>query len=229
MSVKWLYLFAFLLFFQLEAAPQSYSRSPPSSKAEDLNALVRQLRTYFIDVKREVGNHEAEIRMFEERLRNQELATEQLNQQIKQDFQFQQDSFQTKVEGMEQLFNHLDLAVKGIVNDLRQLKTQANDLVGVMAQYKDRLSELEKLFEAQRRHMQNLEDTLKSVVAVIQTKEFSYGGLVKGDPKSYIVQEGDTLGGIARKHKVTVQVLREANQMESDRNRILVGQKLKIP
>jgi len=49
-----------------------------------------------------------------------------------------------------------------------------------------------------------------------------------GGYTGYRVQRGDTLGGIAARHGTTVAVLMEANSLKS-RNRIYVGQKLKIP
>lgn len=45
--------------------------------------------------------------------------------------------------------------------------------------------------------------------------------------KVYSVEKGDTLIRIARRNGITLQALREANELRSDR--ILIGQKLKIP
>jgi LysM repeat protein len=44
---------------------------------------------------------------------------------------------------------------------------------------------------------------------------------------TYEVKRGDTLTRIAKTHGTTVKALREANGMKTDR--ILVGQKLKVP
>ncbi|PEQ95232.1 peptidoglycan endopeptidase [Bacillus sp. AFS006103] len=47
------------------------------------------------------------------------------------------------------------------------------------------------------------------------------------ETKEYIVKSGDTLGRIAGKYQLSVQELKELNQLSSDR--IYVGQKLKVP
>jgi LysM repeat protein len=43
----------------------------------------------------------------------------------------------------------------------------------------------------------------------------------------YVVKSGDTLGRIARAHKTTVQALKAANGLTSDR--VVAGQSLKMP
>ncbi len=62
----------------------------------------------------------------------------------------------------------------------------------------------------------------------VQSAESANAG--SGEPDSgkvYSVERGDTLIHIARQNGITLQALREANELRSDR--ILVGQKLKIP
>lgn len=48
-----------------------------------------------------------------------------------------------------------------------------------------------------------------------------------GETVRYVVKSGDTLTKIARVHHTTVQAIRSANNLKTDR--ILVGQKLKVP
>jgi LysM repeat protein len=78
--------------------------------------------------------------------------------------------------------------------------------------------------------MQNFEAALQSMMEVIQVKSGapSYSKSTDSDnPHIYKVQPGDSLERIARAKKVSVQSLRDANQLNNDR--IIVGQKLKIP
>ena len=49
---------------------------------------------------------------------------------------------------------------------------------------------------------------------------------VEGEPTVYVVKSGDTLTRIAKAHGTTVQAIRAANGLKTDR--ILVGQKLKL-
>lgn len=241
MSVKSLCAGAALLlmFASGWAAPQpSYqtSRQAPPVK-EDPNAVMRQMKTALGDLRHEVSNHESEIRTFDEKLQNQEASFEQLRQLLTDDVQTQRDfvkasniNLEGKTETLEQSINTLDAAVKGLTADLRQMKTQANDSVSVLAQHKQKLGELEKLLETQNQHMQNLEAALHSIMEVLQAKQPPKEMAVKvseGGLKTYKVQPGDSLERIARAQKVSVQALRDANQLSNDR--IIVGQTLKIP
>ena len=241
MSVKRLYAAAalFLMTASGWAAPQSsYQTTRPAAPVkEDPNAVMRQMKTALTDLKHEVSNHESEIRTFEEKLQNQEASFEQLRQQLTDDVQVQRDfvkasniNLEGKTETLEQSLNNLDTVVKGLTADLRQMKTQANDSVSVLTQYKQKLSELEKLMETQSQHMQNLEAALHSMMEVLQAKQPPRESAIKlseGGLKTYKVQPGDSLERIARAQKVSVQALRDANQLYNDR--IMVGQTLKIP
>ena len=53
------------------------------------------------------------------------------------------------------------------------------------------------------------------------------GGVPAAGEQVYVVQSGDNLTKIARRFGTTVQALREANQLRTDR--IRVGDKLRIP
>lgn len=220
------------------AAPQSsYQPARSNPVKEDPNALMRQIKTAVADLKHEVNNHESEIRTFEEKLHNQESSFEQLRQQLTEDVQSQKDfvkasniNLEGKNETLESSLNGLDTAVKGLTADLRQMKTQANDSVAVLAQYKQKMTELEKLLETQSQHMQNLESALHSMMEVLQAKQATKdigAKLSEGGMKTYKVEPGDSLEKIARAHKVSVQALKDANQLSNDR--IIVGKTLKIP
>jgi LysM repeat protein len=241
MNAKWLYPMAafFLLTMAGWAAPQPYSQPSPVARpapGEDLTSILRQLKNGLADLKHEVHNHETEIRMFENRLQNQESTFEHLRQQLMDDVQSQRDfarASQVNLEGktanLDQSIKNLETMVRGLMTDARQLKTQANDSVTVLGQYKQKISELENLLQAQNQHMQNLEAALQSMMEVWQAKEAAreIANQASELSKTYKVQPGDSLEKIARAQKVSVQALRDANQLTNDR--IIVGQTLKIP
>lgn len=213
------------------AAPYPSSRS--GAPSDDLGTVLRQLKTGLADLKYGVNNHETEIRMFEDKLRNQETSFDHLRQQLTDDFQSQRDltrstilTLENKIGTLEEKTDALETLTKGLTADLRQLKQQANDSVTVLGQYKQKLTDLEGLLQTQNQHMHNLEVALNSMMDFIQTKEAPQLAL-SGNAKTYKVQAGDTLEKIARAQKVSVQGLREANQLTNDR--IIVGQTLKIP
>lgn len=217
---------------------------PPNRpmQGEDINSILRQLRTGISDLRNDVKNHESEIRMFEERLSNQENSNENMHQQLSDDFQSQKDfarathvnvqtkfdSFENRLSGIETQIENLSRSSEGLMNDLRQINLQANDSVAVLGQYKQKLGELESLLSSQNRHIANLEAALQSIMELFQAKEMVPPLSKSGSTnKIYKVQPGDSLEKIARANGVSVPQLKEMNQLTNDR--IIVGQSLKIP
>lgn len=217
------------------SAPTSYNpsnRSAQFSSYEDPALVARQTRTVIADLKHEVNNHEAELRIFDEKLHNQEMIFENLRQEILDSLQGQKDYTRATSVNLDGRIDSLDNTVKGLINDMRQLKTQANDSVQVLTQYKQKLGEIEKIIEAQNQHMKSLEGALNAIMEVLQAKDAAEKtalAIQKGTDgiKTYKVQPGDTLEKIAKAQKVSVQVLRDYNKLSNDR--IVVGQTLKIP
>ncbi len=251
MPVNFLFLTLILLFPLVgwgASPPQPLNRpmqTPPNRpvQADDINSLIRQLRTNISDLKNEVRNHEIEIRMFEERLHNQENSNEHMRQQLSEDFISQKDfskavqvSIQSKIDNLEirlgstesQIAN-LSQASGGVMNDLRQLRSQANDSITVLGQYKQKLEEIEEKINSQNQHIANLELALQSIMEIFQAKQASTASQPKTNDgfKTYKVQPGDSLEKIARANRITIQQLKDYNQLTSDR--IIVGQTLKIP
>ena len=183
------------------------------------------------DVKNELNNHEIEIRTFEERLRTQEQMMEDLHQQLKDDLATQRTAvkadstaIQNKVDVLDRSLKSTDGASKGMMTDLRQLKDQSDEFVKILGQYKLKLVDLEKLVEAQNHQMENFETALNTVIEILKGKDSSKASGTKneGGGQTYKVQAGDSLEKVARKHNVSVQALRQANQLTSDR--IIIGQ-----
>lgn len=237
---------AFILLFAAGwAAPQPYQqqsypagRALPPPPGEDLTSVLRQLKTGLADLKHEMRNHESEIHIFENKLQSQEAAFEHLRQEITNDVQSQRDfvrasniNLDGKTETLDQSMKNVETLLRGLMGDVRQIKTQANDSVAVLGQYKQKISELEDLVHTQSQHMQNLEAALQSMMEVWQAKEAAReiaNRSMSDAPRTYKVQPGDSLEKIARAQKVSLQALREANpQLANDR--IMVGQTLKIP
>lgn len=163
------------------------------------------------DIRHEVDNHEAEIRMFEERLNTQEVIVDSLRQQVMDANHENKELVKGSAILLENNVNHLETSVKGITDDLRNLQAHGNDTAKVLNQHKQKIEEIEK-------KMDQLQDTLQLVLDALQ---------VPGSEKVYQVVSGDTLEKIARKHETTIQKIKDLNSLSSDR--IYVGQKLKMP
>lgn len=233
-------LLALPLPYCLAAYPQP---GRPSAPADELGKTLRSFRTNLTDLKHTTDNHESEIRIIEAKLQTQESTVDALRHELEQTTQVQTDLVKNKTVDIESKMESLENTVKGLIADLRQMKTQSNDAVAALGQYKQKLAEIEKLIDAQQEHVANLEIALRSVVDLAQSKAAAPAKIpvsnreviqyressssTDGTERTYKVQPGDTLDRIARDHKVSVQALKERNSLANDK--IVVGQTLRIP
>jgi LysM repeat protein len=121
-----------------------------------------------------------------------------------------------KQEGLDKRLSALEKKLEAVATDLRALSgrlnqtlNQLSSLETSMAECDGRLSEVSKL-----------KGTLTSLSQAMQTPQKS------GGESTYLVKSGDSLEKIARAHHMTVNALRQLNQLSSDT--IRVGQRLKV-
>ena len=228
MIVRFLLLFstALVIFFNMAlAVPQTIQR--PS---EDLSSILKKLKIEINDLKYEIHNHESEIRKFENRLQGQEASFENSRESLKDDFEILKDSFKSihiNLEGrivkLEQFTDHLTKTSSAFSEDLRGLKSHADETTLLLGQYMQKVSELEKSVQVQKQETHHLQIALQTMMEALELKT-TFSVQASG---TYKVQAGDTLEKIAKNHKVSLQELREANNLKGDK--IFVGQNLKIP
>lgn len=194
----------------------------------DLYQAIQQIRHTLTDLKQEVNIHEGEIQKIEERSKNQEDTLDTLQSQLSKQFDSYKGYFDNysnettaKFHEFDQLIRSLEDISKGLVTDARQLKTQSNELLAALNASQERLGKLEKIVEAQTKHIEQIDALLQSMIETIG------GSAQSSSEKTYKVQPGDSLGKIAQSFKVSLKALREANGLKDDK--IRQGQTLKIP
>lgn len=249
MNVKILCFFVFLIgsaccapFNASSTAAAAAAISKPNNSSEDLTSILRSLKTNVSDVKHEIHNHDTQISKLEGQWQSQEISLEHFKNEITDEVQTLKDLVKAsnintdgKIETLDQTLKNIDAIIKGITTDLKGLKTQANDSVSIINQYKQKLAELETLLQTQSQHMQNLESALQNVLELVQAKNASKAILstpipsfIESSSKTYVVQKGDSLGKIACSQHISLQALREANpQITGDT--LKIGQTLKLP
>ncbi len=204
-------------FFPLAGAPRrSY---------DDGDNSLREMRDSIDSLRHEVENHEIEIRMSEQRVENQEGTISSLRQQVLDAAQANKDIVRGAAANTEARISSLEAANKGLVADLKQLKTHANESSEALTQYKQHIGELEKMIQMQGQNIDNLQAALRSLTDVLQVKEGS--SAVADSGKTYRIKSGDSLEKIAKAHGTTVKALKEMNNLTNDR--IIVGQSLQLP
>jgi len=170
----------------------------------------------YSDLQHDVENHEIELRMFEERLNTQETILDTLRQQFLDSNLANQKILKGNTVSLEKKVSSMDSSVSGMIKDMKDLQSHANDTAKALSQYKQKIDSLEK----QVAHMQHAIDSILMALQIDDAKAID-------SQHVYEVKSGDILEKIAKKHKTTVKKIKELNGLKNDR--IYVGQKLKLP
>jgi LysM repeat protein len=209
-----------LIFCDLGAA-----RNRPSYE-EDRGILIREILDSLDSLRSEVTNHETEIRIFEERFKNQEEILDSIRNQTNVAVQGVKESLKGHSGTLESRLARHDDNTKGLSEDFKLFSKEYGQ---VLAEYKSRLFELEKVFEAQNRNIESLQVAMNALIEAIQPKE-----MPKTNPSAqsqnastiYRVKAGDSLEKIAKQNQTTIKKIKELNNLTSDQ--IIIGQKLII-
>lgn len=198
---------------------------------EDSSAAFRELRDSIESIRHEVNNHETEIHMFEERVNNQEATLSSLRQQVIDANKVNKDLVKGTSTVLESKFANMEAVNKGLASDMAQLKTHANETATVLTQYKQKISDLERLIDLQNQNIDNLQAALRSLMDAVNSTSNSPSRStpVANSPTGniYKVKNGDNLEKIARINNTTVKAIKELNRLENDR--IFVDQTLQMP
>jgi LysM repeat protein len=186
---------------QIHAAPKQVVRS-----SINLSDKVDDLQT-------EVDNHTTEIRIIEEKLKNQLLIVESIRDQVQETNQSQKDLVKNNSVGLENRILSLESSLKSISADLRQMQTHANETANALKQYKQKIAE-------QGDTINNLQASLKTLMEALQMS-------ATATTKNYTVQSGDTLEKIAKRNKTSVKEITQLNGLQNEK--IFIGQTLKLP
>lgn len=194
------------------------------SYEDESTTVMRQLRDSLEHVRHEVNNHETEIRTFDEKFKSLESALEALRDQIQDTSKAHKESLRGNSSTLENKISGLDTTNKGIIADMKQFKLHANESTATLAQYVQKINELEGQIERQNQSIDHLQSALHTLMEALQIKDSQ---AVSGTGKVYRVANGDSLEKIAKKHQVTLKALKELNKLTNDK--IIIGQILQIP
>lgn len=207
---------SFLLYLPWIEAKPPYQLYKTHGKEPSNQNRQREEGVYYGDLQHEIDNHELEIRLLDERLNTQESIIDTLREELKEKSFSHQELFKENVVLIDKRVGSIEKGVSGLGDDLRELQAHANDTAKSMAQYKQKLLEM----DAQVALLQSAIDTLFTALQIESGED-------RGQTKIYEVKPGDKLEKIARNFNTSVHKIKALNVLSSDR--IYVGQKLKIP
>lgn len=202
----------FLLAAGLLAASCSPLRSSPNDEKHQLELTLHELRTNLDDQRHDLNCFQTELQILDGRIKYYESALSNLKQQDLEKQQTKLDQFIKDLQALDKKISLFERSQTEGSKDLLQLTSHANETSAALAQFKQRLIELEQDLQQQNRRF---EEIAKVKIPLDHSA------------KTYRVRSGDTLEKIARLHKVSVERLRKANDLSQDL--IVVGQELRIP
>lgn len=165
-------VFVFCLVENLEGARNGYDNNEIWDSIESL--------------RHQVANHEAEIRVFDEKFKSQEDIVDSLSNQFKD-------------------------SVKSVKNSA---SSNNQDVNLQLADCKKRIANLERTLEQQSKNLDDMQKALTSLIEAIQGKEPVAAAPSNG--KIYRVKSGDSLEKIAKQNHTTIKKLKELNNLTSD-------------
>jgi LysM repeat protein len=160
---------------------------------------LHEVQTNLDDVRHDVRCFQAELQILDARIKSSESALTVLQQE-----QSHLEKLSDQLAHLEKKWSSLEKNKQS--EDVQKLLTHANETTMALTQFKERIQELEgELLSQHRKFDQN-------------SKQFA---------KTYKVRPGDSLEKIARAHNTSVEKVKKANRLESDR--IVPGQQLTLP
>ncbi len=207
MTVKTTFLICTALFLSGIAPLSAVSRF---GVTEQDRTMIRKMYDNVEMMRHEMGNHETELRVFENKLQNMEDAVEELRRLFDDTINGHKskDALETKIVGQESV--------------LKKLQTHANQSLTTLEGYHAKIAALQNNVEARNKDLDNLKTAVKSLINAIGAgDEMPEAGTV------YEVRPGDSLGVIAQKKNISVREIKALNGLKNDT--IFVGQKLKMP
>lgn len=215
-------LFQVILLLALSALSSCVEGKKPRQKVDRLS--YRELRIEVDSLKYSLDHNKVENQILQERIdslsEDLKRALVALDESKKIVRQSDQEQF---VNLREQVIDSFERQKK-MNADIAVLTRTLNDAIKSLQELQRNLQEMQKISE--KRDAQ-VEDKLKqtrqalgSVLDLIESQQ-------KAGFHSYVVQEGDSLEKIARKHQTSVDVLKKINDLDSDL--IVIGRELKLP
>jgi LysM repeat protein len=188
----------------------------------------RELSVEVEDFRHRLDNYAVEFQIMEGKVNSQDeeikdLRDHWLNSQSKEN-----KGVSSKIQHIDTALSSLGKVQKGVLEDLQNLKTHANDTTRSLSQSKNHLREFEeKVGHIERNVEQKISEVKKSVEMLIRIIEQNESPKKNQASYEYKVKKGDSLERIAKKYNVTIKKIKEANNLKSDL--IVVGQKLHVP
>jgi chromosome segregation ATPase len=171
------------------------------------------------DLRHDINCFQTELQILDGRIKYYENTLSSLKQHDLEKQQAKIEQLTGQIQSLEKKWLTLEKNQTGEIAELETLSSHANETTAALAQFKNRINELEGEIHLQNRRFDEVAK-LKGHIEYL-AKGF------QGEFKLYRVKPGDSLEKIARTHKTAVEKIKKLNSLDQDL--IVAGQELKIP
>lgn len=206
----------------LPACSSSYS----SRSSDTSDTVVQDLRAEIDELRHLVNASQVEINLLEEKLDSRDHSIDSLIGENSNLIKTKEKSLAEKFERMQKKLASVEQNQEKLATDLKKVSSTFNQSAEFMKSQTEALHKCEQdisMFKSKLDDLSAISSTLRSLSSTISNPPPS----TSSSTKHYRVQFGDTLEKIAKKHQVSVQALKRANNLSTDT--IYVGKELVIP
>jgi LysM repeat protein len=200
----------------LSVAGCSPLKSSPNDEKHQLELTLHEVQTNLDDLRHDINCFQTELQILDGRIKYYENTLSSLKQNDLEKQQTKVDQLSQLVQNLEKKWVSFEKMQQADGKELQDLTSHANETTAALAQFKDRIGELEQEIFSQSHKFDDLAK-LKSRIEHLSSADF----------KVYKVKPGDSLEKIARVHRTAVDKIKKLNALDHDL--IVVGQELKIP
>lgn len=195
-------------------------KSSPKEEGYQMELSLHEVQTNMDDLRHDIHSFETELHILDGKIKYQESTLENLKQQTLDKVEIKLETLSKQIAALEKRELACEKSTEKALLAMEKIGGHASEEATALAQYKERLRELEKSLLSQEKRFEEI-SKLKGTLDVIAKSMDA-----KSD-STYKVKSGDSLEKIAKLHGVNIDALKRANNLRGDR--IIAGQELQIP
>jgi len=194
-------------------------KSSPHEQKHQMELTLHEVQTNLDDVRHDLNCYQTEQQILDGRINNQENALLELK---RHHLEKQLSKIETLFEQLAQLernLKNLENVHKSTNDNLQNLVQHANETSAALAQYREKIHELEITIQHQDQKFHDVAK-LKGLLETLSSNSTE-------NVQIYRVRSGDSLEKIAKMHHTHVGAIKRLNHLKDDL--IVIGQELKVP
>ncbi len=194
--------------------------SQQEQRMHSLSTQTQRICSELADLRYQLNNFNVELDILEGKSGNQQSTLNKLQQHLTSHPEKNHVTVQEELLLLEKQIGALNNNISLVAKDLAKLQTFAQASRQSISQHDTAFKRINSTIQQQNERLYKMTESLNLINEII-------GRTIPSSEKNYTVKSGDTLEKIARKHKTTIESLKQENNLTTDL--IFAGQELYLP